>query len=180
MLQRIILSVGMAALLGLGIIGCKDAAEPDFTRCQELERQGKLDDALKACQAAQAADKSSKYGSMASQKESTILDRLRQKKDEEASKANDQKDYDKVQDAESKVQWVLESTPQKDKGSMSEQCMARDRAFENGYSCGPKDPSKVPPGDGIPFGEECQVLAASRGCKPFTPNAPSKYYCCTK
>ena len=90
------------------------------------------------------------------------------------------KDQEKIDAAEAKVQWVLEATPPKDKAGMSEQCMARDRAFENAYSCGPKDPAAVPPGDGVPMLEECKISAAQRGCKLLNPQAPSQYYCCTK
>lgn len=171
---------GMACLLGMGAVSCKDAAEPDYKRCIELEGQSKLNEALAACQAASAADKSSKFGDLASKEEIKLLDMIKLKQEQAAKRDADSDDREKVNDAESKVQWVLEATPQNDKGGMSEQCRTADRAFENAYSCVAKDASSAPPGDGVPYLEECKLLAARRGCKFLTPNAPSKLFCCTK
>lgn len=173
-------TVGIALLLGVGAVSCKDAAEPDYKRCMELEGQGKLDEALAACQAASAADKSSKFGDMASKEELKLMDRIKEKRDQAAKRDADSDDREKINAAENKVQFVLEATPQKDKGGMSEQCMAKDRAFENAYSCNPTDPDSAPKGEGVPYLEECKLLASRRGCKFLTPDAPSKLFCCTK
>jgi hypothetical protein len=173
-------TLGIALLLSAGAVSCKDAAEPDYKKCIELEGQGKLDEALAACHAAYVADKSSRYGDLASKEEIKLLDMIKEKRDQAVKRDADSDDREKVNDAESKVQFVLEATPMKDKGGMSEQCMAKDRAFENAYSCTPKDPDSAPAGEGVPYLEECKLLASRRGCKFLTPEAPSKLFCCTK
>jgi len=175
------LAVAASALLAsAGVVSCKDAAEPDYKRCMELEAQGKLDEALAACRAASAADKSSKFGDLASKEEIKLLDMVKQKRDQDARREADAADREKINDAESKVRFTLEATPQNDKGGMSEQCMKTNRAFENAYSCDPVDPSAAPPGEAVPFLEECKLVASRRGCKLLTPDTPSKLFCCTK
>ncbi len=182
-LKQVSVRVGMAAMalvLGAAAVSCKDAAEPGYKRCMELEGQGKLDEALAACQAATAADKGSKFGDLAEKEEIKLMDLIKQKRDQDAKRNADADDREKINDAESKVQFVLESTPQNDKGGMSEQCMAANRAFENAYSCTPKDPDSAPKGDAVPYLEECKLVASRRGCRLLTPDAPSKLFCCTK
>lgn len=172
----LILGIAGAALLA----GCKDAAEADYKRCEQLEAQGKLEEAAAACRAASAADRSSRFGEQATKKEIKLLDAIQARKQADVARAASQADQAKIQDAESKVQWVLESTPPKDPQGLSEKCMAMSRDFENAYSCTPKDPSAVPPGQPVPFLEECTVLANAKGCKPFNPDVPSPRWCCTK
>jgi hypothetical protein len=163
-----------------GSAGCKDAAEPDYRRCEQLESQGKLDEALEACRAARAKDARSPMGELATKKEVSLLTRIDAKRRQQAAQDRSEKDQAKIEAAEAKVQWVLESTPPKDKLGMSEKCMAASRDFENAYSCMPKDPSSVPAGEAVPFLEECKLLAATRGCKPLHPESPDRYFCCTK
>lgn len=170
---------GLAAFTAI-FSGCKDAAEADYKRCEQLETQGKLEEAAAACHAASLADKSSTYGDQATKKEIKLLDAIQARRKADAARAASQADQAKVQAAESKVQWVLESTPPKDPQGLSEKCMAMSRDFENVYSCTAKDPSTIPPGQPVPFLEECTLLAGLKGCKPFNPDVPSPRWCCTK
>ena len=166
-----------AALL---VSGCKDKAEPDLKRCEQLEQEGKLEEALAACQAASAADPSSAAGELATKKQIKLLDKVAQERKAKEVEAKQLAEQAKLQDAESKVNFQLESTPPKDPKGYSEKCMADDRAYENAYSCLPKDPSQAKPDDPFPFKNECLLVAAQKGCKPMHADNPSKLFCCTK
>jgi len=176
------LGLALAGLAAFTVVisGCKDAAEADYKRCEQLETQGKLDEAAAACHAASVADKSSHYGDLATKKEIKLLDAIAARRKADAARAASQADQAKIQEAEAKVQWVLESTPPKDPQGLSEKCMAMSRDFENAYQCTPKDPSAVPPGQPVPFLEECKLIAGMKGCMPFNPQVPSPRWCCTK
>jgi len=56
----------VAALVALLVLSWKDPAEPAFVRCMELEAKGDILEAVAACEAAFAADRTSKSGKAAS------------------------------------------------------------------------------------------------------------------
>jgi len=178
-MRRALFIVGVS--LGCAsMCGCTDKAEPGFKKCEQLESSGKLDDALAACQSAKAADPNSQYGTLATKKEIHLLSALATNKTKKAADEASQAEQERLQDAESKVGWQLESTPPNDKRGLSEKCMAMARDYENAYSCMPKDSSLVRPGQPAPFLEECKLLAASRGCKSLDSDGASRIFCCGK
>lgn len=163
-----------------GLMGCKDKAEPDLQRCIQLEKEGKLEEALVACEASRAADPNSAAGEQATKLEIKLRDKVVNAR--KAKVAQDAKDAEqaKIEAAQAKVNFMIESTPPKDPKGFSEKCMADDRAYENSYSCTPKDPADAKPDDPFPLKAECMIVAAQKGCKPMHPETPSKYFCCTK
>lgn len=174
------LATSLVALTVLLSFGCTDKAEADYKKCEQAESSGKFEEALAACQAASAADPRSPAGELATKKTIKLYDKVdkaRKAKVAEDARAAEQAKLDL---ADSKVQWRQESTPPKDPHGFSEKCMEADRAYENSYSCTPKDPTGVNPQDPFPFKEECLLMAAQRGCKPMHPDSPSKMFCCTK
>ncbi|MCU0692573.1 MAG: hypothetical protein MUF54_14325 [Polyangiaceae bacterium] len=176
-------TTGLFVGFGLTLLlaaGCRDAAEPDYERCKQLEAEGKLEDALVACDAAQKADKNSPSGQKATRLKIKLYDRIEAEKKDREDAAAKHKEQSGIQDAESKVRWELVSTPPKDPHGYSERCMARNRAYENSYNCVPQDPSKVSPDDAFPFKQECMLLAERRGCMPFHAETPTKLFCCAK
>jgi hypothetical protein len=162
------------------VSGCKDKAEPDLQRCEQLDKEGKLEEALLACQAARAADPSSAAGELATKREIKLLDKVAAARKAKVAEDAAQAEQAKLEAAEAKVNFMLESTPPKDPKGHSERCMAADRAYENGYACVPKDPSEAKADDPFPFKDECMLVAARKGCKPLDADNPSKLFCCTK
>jgi hypothetical protein len=162
------------------LMGCKDKAEPDLKRCQQFEKEGKVEEALTACEAAHAADPQSAAGEEAIKLEIKLRDKVAAAR--KAKIAQDARDAEqaKIDEAVAKVNFMIESTPPKDPKGYSEKCMADDRAYENSYSCTPKDPGEAKPNDPFPFKAECMVVAGQKGCKPMHPENPDKYFCCTK
>jgi hypothetical protein len=174
--------VGAAAVC-LGILftfGCTDAAEEDYKKCEQLDKEHKYEDALKACREASQKDARSIYGEKALALENKLYDKIEKQKKEQAAEEAEYAESRALDNANAKVSFVLQSTPPKDPDAYSERCMARNRAYENTYNCEPKDPSTVKEGDGFPFKEECMVIAKSRGCMPFFEKSPTKLFCCTK
>jgi pyruvate/2-oxoglutarate dehydrogenase complex dihydrolipoamide acyltransferase (E2) component len=79
MLRR---SAGSLIVVGslLVVVGCKDKAEPDYLRCVDLEKQGDMQSAYDACNAARGTDPDSKDGKLAAQKMAElqpVLDKLK-------------------------------------------------------------------------------------------------------
>lgn len=174
-------AAALAACLSLLFAsGCKDAAEEDFKKCEQLDKEKKYEEALKACRAASQKDPRSPYGEKALALENKLYDKLEEQKKEAAAEAKEKAEAEAMQNANEKVYFKLESTPPKDPDGYSERCMARNRAYENAYNCEPKDPSSVKEDDPFPYKEECMVLAKSKGCMPFYENNPTKLFCCTK
>jgi hypothetical protein len=177
--RRALCVVGLS-LMGVWVSGCTDKAEAGFKKCEQLESSGKLEEALIACQSARASDPNSQYGTLATKKEIHLLTVLTAKKSAKVADEASQAEQERLQDAESKVQWQLESTPPNDKRGLSEKCMAMARDYENAYSCMPKDPAQVRPGQPAPFLEECKLLATSKGCKSLDADGASRIFCCGK
>lgn len=179
-LVRLVVGVGVFPMTCFCLTGCTDKAEPGFRKCEQLEVQHKLDEALAACQAARAADPRTPFGELATKKEVRLLDALAARRKNQTALEDQMKDQARIQEAESKVRWQLESTPPNDKHAWSERCMAASRDFENSYSCKPVEPTEPRQGESYPLQQECMLIASVRGCKPMDPNSPSQLFCCTK
>lgn len=169
-----------AASLIASVAGCTDAAEADYKRCEQLEKEGKLEEAVKACHDAQQKDARSPFGEKATALESKLYDKIAARKKEAAREAAENAEIEGLEAAKAKVEFRQKSTPPNDPDGYSERCMARNRAYENSYECEPKDPGSVDAGDPFPYKAECMMVAQSRGCMPFFENSPTKLFCCTK
>jgi len=168
-------------LSGLWVVaGCTDAAEQDFKRCEQLDKEKKFEEALAACQEAQKKDARSPFGEKAIALESKLHDKISALKKEQAAAALENADASALEAANAKVVFNQVSTPPNDPQGYSERCMARNRAYENSYNCDPKDPTTVKEGDAFPFKDECMLVAKNRGCMPFFEQSPTKLFCCTK
>lgn len=176
---------GLGPWMALGftfvlVAGCTDAAQKDYEQCEALEKQGKFEEALAACQKAQEKDARSVFGAKAISLESKLHDKIAEQKEKSEREAKEAQQDEALEQANQKVQMVLVSTPPNDPQGYSERCMARNRAYENSYKCEPKDPSSAPEGEAFPFKDECQIVAKSRGCMPFYEGNVTKMFCCTK
>lgn len=171
----------VAVCLGLTFAsGCKDAAEEDFKKCEQLDKDKDFEEALRACRAASQKDPRSPYGERALALENKLYDKLEEQKKERAAEAKEKAEFEAMENARAKVVFNRQSTPPNDPDGYSERCMARNRAYENSYNCEPKDPSSVKGDDPFPYKEECMLIAKSRGCLPFFEDNPTKLFCCTK
>jgi len=176
-ITQILIAISASSVATLA--GCTDAAEADFQRCEQLEREKSYEQALLACQEAQKKDSRSHAGKKAITLEGKLHDKISTIEKKNAAQAAEDADAEAMFAANSKVTFVQVSTPPNDPRGYSERCMARSRAYENTYNCEPKDPSAVE-GEAFPFKNECMLIATSRGCMPFYEENPTKLFCCTK
>jgi hypothetical protein len=87
-----------ALLVGCVVAGCKDEAEDDYRRCDELAAKGEVESALAACQTARDRSPESEFGHKAEERSVELASRLRQK----ASQAEPPKDDIAARDAAAK------------------------------------------------------------------------------
>lgn len=79
-------------VLGIALVACADKAKPDLAKCRQLYVDKHLDEALAACQRAEAISASSPAGKRAASLEQTIDRDIKQRDAERAAEAKRQAD----------------------------------------------------------------------------------------